>query len=118
MAWGYIALRGIIAFLGFSVLLGNVWFSDSLNGFVLLAGIVLGANSLIAAFVPEPNSTTKKTQRVVVALCVVGLGAGLILVINDLRASGNIEWHVLAIRGLHLALLAVMAIKNFNRKPA
>src|SRR3990172_1491218 len=108
----YTLLRGLVAFFGFTDLLGVLWFADSLGGAFIIAGVLMGFSSLAAALVPQRKRSSGATRRTLVTLCVVGIGAGLVLVANDLGASRGIEWDVVAIRLLHIAALATMAIST------
>jgi hypothetical protein len=113
----YTLLRVLVAFLGFSVLLGVVWFVGSPGGQALLVpGVLMALSSLAVAFVPKRKLSNTGTQRILVALCVVGIGAGLVLVADDLGASHEIEWDVVVIRLVHIVALATMAIVS-RRKP-
>jgi hypothetical protein len=52
-----------------------------------------------------------------VILCVVGIGAGLVLVADDLGVSSGIEWHVVAIRLVHIATLTAMIVIALKWSP-
>ena len=102
-------LRGLVAFFGFTTLLGVLWFAGSPGGEAfVIPGTLMGFSSLAAAFA---------TRRTLVTLCVVGIGAGLVLVAGDLGASRGIEWSVVAIRFLHIAVLATMAVTALKQSP-
>lgn len=101
-------LRGLVAFFGFAMLLGVLWFAGSPGGGTfVIPSTLMGFSSLAAAFA---------TRRTLVTLCVVGIGAGLVLVADDLDAPRGIEWSVVAIRLLHIAALVTMAITALERK--
>jgi hypothetical protein len=88
-----------------------VWFAGAPGGQELLVpGILMAFSSLAVAFVPKRKLSSTGTQRILVVLCVVGIGAGFVLVADDLGVSHEIEWHVVAIRLVHIVALATMAI--------
>jgi hypothetical protein len=114
----YTLLRGFVAILGFTLLLGILWFSGSPGGGAfIIPGVLMGFSSLAAAFVPQRKLSSGATRRTLVALCVVGIGAGLVLVAKDLGVSSSIEWDVVAITLLHIATLATMAVIALRRPP-
>lgn len=107
----YIFLRGANGFFGFTTLLGVLWFADAPGGQAFIVpGLLLGFSSLVVAFIPQRKLSKGTTQRTLVTLCVVGIGAGLVLVADDLGATSGIEWDVVAIRLVHIAALAIMAV--------
>lgn len=106
-----IVSRVLVLFFGLTALLGVLWFAGSSGGETLmLPGVVMGFSSLVAVFLPQ----RKWAQRIQVVLCVVGIGAGLVLLKYDFTAPHVIEWDVVAMRFLHIAALATMAIMAFN----
>lgn len=108
----YFWSRLLAGFFGFTTLLGIIWFSDSLGRAVIIAGLLMGFSSIAAALVPARALSNKAVRPLVTILCVVGIGAGLVLVANDVRGPlSKIEWDVLAIRFLHIGSLAVLAAK-------
>ncbi len=113
----YTLSRALAAFFGFTVLLGILWFADSLGRAFITAGVLMGFSSLAVAFVPQRKLSRGATRRIVVTLCAVGISAGLVLVADDLGASPGIEWHVVAIRLFHIAVLAMMAIIALKWSP-
>lgn len=107
----YTLSRGLAAFFGFTVLLGILWFAGSPGGGAFVVpGILMGFSSLAAAFVPQRKLSSVATRRTLVTLCVVGIGAGFVLVADNLSASRGIEWDVVSMNVLHIAALATMAI--------
>ncbi|OGI69262.1 MAG: hypothetical protein A2W18_07095 [Candidatus Muproteobacteria bacterium RBG_16_60_9] len=114
----YGVLRVFVGFFGFIALGGIIWFASSLASAIALAGVLLGLTSLVAAFIPQRKLSSGKTRRTLVTLCVVGAGAGLVLVADNFSASGGIEWDVVAINVLHVAALATMAVIALRRPPA
>ena len=113
----YTLSRGLAVFLGFTVLLSIVWFASSLGGAFIIAGVLMGFSSLAVAFIPQRKLSSSATRRTLVTLCVVGISAGLVLVADDLGASSGIEWDVVAIRLLHIAALATMAVIAWRQPP-
>jgi len=111
----YTLSRIFVAFLGFTALLGVLWFASSLREAIIIAGVLLGISSLLAAFVPQHKLSNRETRRTLIALCVIGIGAGLVLVVDDLGASRGIEWHVVTINLIHVAALATMAVTALKR---
>lgn len=109
--------RVLVVFFGLTTLLGVVWFANSLGETVVIVGIIMGLSSLGAAFVSFRMLTSGATRRVLITLCAIGIGAGFILIANDLGASRGIEWDVVAIRLLHIVALATMAIKQETKIP-
>lgn len=105
----YTLSRISTGFLGFTAIGGVVWFASSLSKTIVLAGVLLGLTSLVVAFVPQRKLLSGATRRTLVTLCVVGIGAGLVLVADNFNASRGIEWDVVAINLLHIAALATMA---------
>ena len=106
----YSASRVFVGFLGFIALGGVIWFASSLANEIVLAGVLLGLTSLVAALIPQRKLSSSATRRTLVTLCVIGAGAGLVLVADNLSASGGIEWDVVAMNVLHIAALATMAV--------
>jgi len=106
----YTLSRGVAVFFGFTVLLSILWFASSLSGAFIIAGLLMGFSSLTVAFIPQRKLSKGTTRRALVTLCVVGIGAGLFLVADDLGATSGIEWDVVAIRLVHIAALAAMAV--------
>jgi hypothetical protein len=106
----YTLSRVLVAFFGFTALLGMIWFASSLSGAFMTAGLLMGFSSLAVAFVPQRKLSSGAARRTLVTLCVVGIGTGLFLVADDLGVSRGIEWDVVAIRMLHIAALATMAV--------
>jgi len=114
----YTLSRGLAGFFGFTTLLGVLWFADSPGGGAfIIPGLLMGFSSLAVAFIPQRKLSSSATGRTLVTLCVVGIGAGLVLVADDLGASSGIEWDVVAIRLLHIAALAVMAVTALKWSP-
>lgn len=114
----YMLSRALVAFFGFTVLLGVLWFADSLGGIFIIAGVLMGFSSLATAFIPQRKLSSGVTRRTLITLCVVGTSSGLVLVADDLGASYGIEWHVVAIRLFHIAALATMAIVALKWSPS
>lgn len=106
----YTVSRIFVGMLGFIALGGVVWFASALNNTIVLAGVLLGLVSLAAVFVPQRKLSSGAIRRTLVALCLVGIGAGFILVADNLKAPRGIEWDVVSANILHIAALATMAI--------
>jgi len=106
----YVVSRIFVGILGFIALGGVVWFASTLGNTLVLAGLLLGFTSLVAAFVPQRKLSSSATQRVLVTLCVLGIGAGFVLVVDNLKVPREIEWDVVSINILHIAALATMAV--------
>lgn len=114
----YTLSRGLAVFFGFTTLLGVLWFAEAPGGETfIIPGVLLGFSSLAAAFVPQRKLSSGTTRRMLVTLCVVGIGAGLFLVADDLGVSSGIEWHVVAIRLVHIVALAAMAVITLKWLP-
>ena len=113
----YTLSRVLVAFFGFTTLLGVLWFSDSLGGAFIIAGVLMGFSSLTIAVVPQRKLSSRTTRRTLVALCVIATGAGLVLLTDDFSASYGIEWDVVAMRLLHITALTTIAVKVLNWSP-
>jgi hypothetical protein len=114
----YTLSRGITGFFGFTTLLGVLWFADAPGGQTfIIPGLLMGFSSLVVAFIPQRKLSKGTIQRILVALCIVGIGAGLFLVADDLGATSGIEWDVVAIRLVHIAALAAMAVITLKWPP-
>ncbi len=113
----YTLSRGLAIFFGFTVLLSVLWFASSLGKAFIIAGLLMGFSSLVAGFIPQRKLSSGTTRRSLVVLCVVGIGAGLVLVADDLGTTSEIEWDVIAIRLLHIAALATIAVTALKRSP-
>ena len=114
----YIFARGVNGFFGFTTLLGVLWFADAPGGQAFIVpGLLLGFSSLVVAFIPQRKLSSGTTRRTLVTLCVIGAGAGLVLVADNFSASGGIEWDVVAMNVLHIAALATMAVIALLRPP-
>lgn len=107
----YTTSRILVAFLGFTALLGVLWFADSLDRLIVVATVLLGLSSLAAAFVSQRKLSSGTIRRTLITLCVVAIATGLVLVADNLSASHAIEWHVVSINLLHIAAVAVMATR-------
>jgi len=105
----YGASRVFVGFLGFIALGGIIWFAGSLSSEIVLAGVLLGLTSLVVALIPQRKLSSSTTRRTLVTLCIVGAGAGLVLVVDNFSTSRGIEWDVVAMNVLHIAALATMA---------
>lgn len=113
----YGVLRVFVGFFGFIALGGIIWFASSLASKIVLAGVLLGLTSLVVAFIPQRKLSSGKTRRTLVTLCIVGAGAGVVLVADNLSVSGGIEWDVVAMNVLHVAALAAMAFIALKQPP-
>lgn len=113
----YTPSRIFVGFLGFTALGGIIWFASSLANEIVLAGVLLGLTSLVVAFIPQRKLSSIATRRILVTLCVVGIGAGLALVVDNLSTSRGIEWDVVSMNVLHIAALATMAAIALRRPP-
>src|SRR5919108_4028938 len=107
----YLWSRILAGFFGFTALLGILWFSASQGGLFVAAALSMGFSSIIASFVPPRALSNQATRVFLITLCIVGVGAGLILVADDLGALRGVEWDVVAIRLLHIGTLGVLATK-------
>lgn len=113
----YTLSRGVVVFLAFAVLLGVLWFADSLGAASIVAGALTGFCSIAAAFVPQRKLSSDPTRRILITLCIVGTSSELILIADDLGTSRGIEWDVVALRFLHIAALATMALTALRWSP-
>lgn len=120
----YTSLRALVAFFGFTVFLGVIWFAGSPGGEVgVVPAILMAFSSLAVALIPARKLLNVGTRRILVVLCIVGVGAGIALVASDISTSQEIEWDVITIRLLHIVALATMAVlsiidKQLQQKPA
>jgi hypothetical protein len=118
----YLWSRILAGFFGFTALLGVLWFSASQGKVFVIAALSMGFSSLIAVFVPLRTLSSTAVRVFLIVLCTVGVSAGLVLVVDDLMSSSGIEWSevewdVVAIRLLHTAALAAMAIVALKWSP-
>jgi len=113
----YTTSRIYAGFMGFTILGGILWFASTLNSVIVMAGMVTGFSSLAVAFIPKRKLSSHSTRRVIVGLCVIGIGAGLVLVVDDLNASRGIEWDVVIMKALDVAALAIMAVIALKWSP-
>jgi hypothetical protein len=114
----YTLSRGLAGFFGITTLLGVLWFADAPGGQAfIIPGLLMGLSSLTVAFIAQRKLSSSATRRTLVTLCVVGIGAGVVLVADDLGVSSGIEWHVVAIRLAHIAALAAMAFIALRQPP-
>ncbi len=113
----YTLSRIYAGLMGFIILGGILWFSSALSGTIVAAGTIGGVTSLGVSLVPPRKLSNQSIQRTLITLCVIGVGAGLVLVWDDLNASGGIEWDVLSMKALDIVALATMAILALRRSP-
>lgn len=114
----YLWSRLLAGFFGFTALLSVLWFSASQGKIFVTASLLIGFSSLAASFVPPRTLSNKAVGALVTVLCVVGIGAGLVLVANDLSGPlSKVEWDVVAIRLLHIGALGVLAAKALKLLP-
>lgn len=114
----YTVSRIFAGILGFISLVGVVWFSSALNSLIAGAGALLALTSLAVAFVPQQKLSTPSVRGTAILLCVVGIGAGLVLTFDDLRASRDIEWDIVSMKLINLIALAVIAVVAFRKSPS
>ena len=107
--------RILTGILGFIALGGVVWFGSILNNMIALAAVLLGLASLATVFVPQRKLSSGVIRQILIALCIVGIGAGFFLVVDNLRAPGGIEWDVVSMNVLHIIALATMALIALRR---
>lgn len=112
----YTASRILVAFLGFTTLLGVLWFAGSLEGFVVAASVLLGFSSLAAAFVPLRKLSRGVVRHILLALCATAIAAGIVLLADNFGTSQKIEWHVVSINLLHVGAIAVMALRALKAR--
>lgn len=110
----YIVSRIFVGILGFISLGGVVWFGSALSSVVAGTGLLLALVSLAVAFVPQQKLSSSLVRGTMMLLCVVGIGAGLFLTADDLRASRGIEWDVVSMKLLHVIALAAIAVVAFR----
>lgn len=103
--------RVIAGFLGFTSLVGVVWFGAALTGLELSGGLVLGLTSLAVALIPKRTLNHARARRAAVTLCFAGVTAGMILVAQNLAPPYPIEWDVVAINLLNISALVAIATK-------
>lgn len=111
----YTVSRFFAGFLGFIALGGVLWFNASLSNAIIIAGA--GLTSLAVAFVPQRKLVSGTVRLIVILLCLVGIVTGFVLVTNNLKATGGIEWDIVAMNLLHIAALATIAIIALKRAP-
>ncbi len=116
MSGFYTLSRVLVAFFGFTMLLGILWFSGSLSRTIIFAGLLMGFSSLAASFVSQSKLSSGTTRRNLVALCVVGISTGLVLVADNLSASRSIEWDVVSMNIVHISALVAIAIMALKQK--
>lgn len=103
--------RVIAGFLGFTSLIGVVWFGAALTGLDLSGGLVFGFTSLAVALIPKRMLNHARVRRAAVTLCFAGGVAGMILVAQNLAPPYPIEWDVVAINLLNIGALVAIAAK-------
>lgn len=103
--------RVTVGFLGFTSLVGVIWFGDAITGVEFTGGLVLGLTSLAVALVPKRKLNHTRARRAVVTLCVAGIAAGMVLVASNMAPPYPIEWDVIAINLLNVGALVAMAAK-------
>ena len=113
----YLLARVIAAVFGVPSLLGVLWFADSLGRVLITSGLLMGFCSLAVAFSPRSKLPSGEPRRIVFSLCLVGIVAGLVLVVSDIGGSFEEEWHVVIMRLAHIAALAAIAIEALERSP-
>jgi len=107
----YSLSRVLVAFLGLSEILGVVWFSGSLNGKVIVTGLLIGLSSIAVAFVPQQRLSSRITRRVLITLCSVGIISGIFSAVVNFNEQNNLEWDVLITKFVHIIALAFMATR-------
>jgi|SRR5581483_10901449 len=114
----YLWSRLLAGFFGFTTLLGILWFSGSQGKVFVTAALVMGFSSLLASFIsPRALSSSKAASAFVTMLCVAGVGGGFVLITDDFSATDGIEWHVIAIRLLHIGALGILAGRALKLLP-
>jgi hypothetical protein len=113
----YTLARSVVGFMAIITLGGVVWFGSSLRNQILVAGVLLGCSSLVASLVPQRKLSSRAATAFLVAVSVIGTGAGVVLLADDLGEFPAIEWDVLSARILHVAALGTLAMRAL-RAPA
>ena len=113
----YLLARVIAVVFALPSLLGVLWFADSLGPMLITAGLLVGLCGLTVAFSPRSKLPSGEPRRIVVALCLLGIGGGLVLIVSDISRPFEIEWHVVTIRLIQIAAPAAIAIEAFERSP-
>lgn len=111
--------RYVAGVMGFVTLWGLLFFSSVLESTIVTASLVLSSTSLVVALIPQNKLRTLPTRLVFFLLCLLGVGAGLVLLWDNLDLSSGVEWDVVSASILHiaaLALLALFAIKKISNK--
>lgn len=103
--------RVIAGFLGFTSLVGVIWFGAALSDIEVSGGLVFGLASLTLAVVPKRKLKDTNARRAVTSLCVVGGAAGAILVATNLASPYPVEWDVVAINLFNIGALLAIAAK-------
>ena len=106
--------RYVVGIMGVLILWGLLFFSSTLQSAIVTAGLVLGSTSLVVALMPQRALCIFPVRLVFFLLCVVGVGAALVLLWHRLGRSSGIELDVVSANILHIAALATLAI---FRKP-
>lgn len=114
----YTVARIYAGIMGFIILGGILWFASALSGAIVVAGMTAGASSLIASLIPPRKFSDGAIRRTLIGLCAIGIGAGLVLVVDDLSAPRAIEWDVVSMKTLDIASLAAMATIALKWRPA
>ena len=108
----YTMARIYTGFMGPSLLLGVLWFSDTLSNTIIIAGVLAGFSSVAAASISQHKLPIHSARWFLIVLCIIGISAGFVLLVDDLgKPSGaeRIEWDVVAIKALDIAALSVLA---------
>ena len=114
----YMWSRALAGFFGLTTLLSVLWFSASQGKIFVTASMFMGFASVAVAVVPPRTLSNKAVVALVTVFCIVGIGAGLVLVANDLSGPLNkTEWDVAAVRLLHIGALGVLAAKALKMLP-
>jgi len=108
-------LARIVAAVFGLVALGSVlWFGSALSPTFITAALLLGFSSAVAFF-PRRALASASARKILFTLCVIGIVAGLVLITGDVSSPYGIEWDVVAMRLVHIAALATIAIKASER---
>ena len=115
----YTLSRIYAGFMGFTSLGGILWFAGTLSRMIVIAGTIAGVSSLAASLVPPHKLSRHSIQRTLIALCVIGVGAELVLIMDALTISHGVEWDVVSMEILNITALTTMAVKalNWSSKP-
>lgn len=108
--------RVVAAFLGFTSLVGVIWFGALLGSVEFLGGLILGLTSLAVAIVPMHRLNRGKVCRTVTFLCAMGVVAGMTLVATNVIAPYPVEWDVVVINLLNVGALVAIASVGCNRR--